>query len=172
MEMRSCFSRGCPLLATRCALLLGCCVSTRGLRQHSWRQESWRVILLSHISPVEAQAFDGGTSCAYELLHLMDFFRHRSFQIFCALFAFFVFTGDIVADAVYEASGACATECESSGCDTCPACVCPTHTGSAAASDGDAIFAHDLSTNDSVAITDIEPAFAAPQAIDHPPQLA
>lgn len=102
----------------------------------------------------------------------MDLFRHRSFRILCALFAFFVFTGDIIADAVYEASGACASECESSGCETCPACVCPTHSGSAAAPEGDAIFGHDLTTNDSVAIPDDETAFGAPPAIDHPPQLA
>ena len=102
----------------------------------------------------------------------MDFFRHRPFRILCALFAFFVFTGDIVADAVYEASGACATECESSGCDTCPACACPTHSGSAAAPEADAILEHDLATDDSVTTTDVDPASGAPPAIDHPPQLA
>ena len=102
----------------------------------------------------------------------MNFFRHRPFRILCALFAFFVFAGDIVADAAYEASGACASECESSGCETCPACVCPTHNGSAAAPEGDAIFGHDLTTNYSVATPDDETAFGAPPAIDHPPQLA
>jgi hypothetical protein len=119
----------------------------------------------------ELPSVDDGTWRANQLLHLMDLFRHSSFRVLCALFAFFVFTGDIVADAVYEASGACATECETSGCDTCPACVCPTHSGSAVASESDAVFGHDLTSNDSVPTTDDQPAFSAPPAIDHPPQL-
>jgi hypothetical protein len=115
---------------------------------------------------------DGGALRAYQLRYLMDILRHRSFRLLCALFAFFMFTGDIIADSFYEATRACAADCQSSGCDTCPACACPTHSGSAAAPEGDATFRHDLATNDSVLIADDRPELGAPPAIDHPPQLA
>lgn len=106
------------------------------------------------------------------VLTLMDLFRHRRFRILCALFAFFVFTGDIVADAVYEASGACASECESSGCETCPTCACPVHSGFVVSQDGPATFGHHLTTNDFVSASDDRTALGASPAIDHPPQLA
>jgi len=102
----------------------------------------------------------------------MNLLRHRSFRILCALFALFVFAGDIVADAAYEASGACASECDSSGCETCPTCVCPTHSGSAAAPEGEAIFGHNLIPNERIAISDDRPALGVSPAIDHPPQLS
>jgi len=102
----------------------------------------------------------------------MTFLRHGSFRTLFALFAFFLFAGDIVADGILEASGACATECQTSGCDSCPACACPTHSGSAVALDSERVTGPDLVTNDSVPTTDDQPAFSAPPAIDHPPQLA
>lgn len=101
----------------------------------------------------------------------MCFLRQSSNRILFALFAFFLFAGDIVADGVLEASGACAAECQTSGCDSCPACACPTHSGSAVAPDTEGVTGPDLSTNDSVPTTDDQPALSAPPAIDHPPQL-
>jgi hypothetical protein len=102
----------------------------------------------------------------------MDFLRHRSLRILCALFALFVFAGDLVADAAYEASGACASDCQSSGCDSCPDCACPVHTGFAVSQDGSALVGHNLVSNECVAISDDRPALGVSPAIDHPPQLS
>jgi hypothetical protein len=115
---------------------------------------------------------DGGMSCAYQWWHLMDFFRHCSFRILCALFAFFL-VSDIVADAIHDASGACATESQSSGHDSCPACACSIHTASAVAPDvAVARFAPSDSASESLLVTDDRPALGTSPAIDHPPQLS
>jgi hypothetical protein len=116
---------------------------------------------------------DGGTSCAYQWWHLMDLFQHRSFRILCALFAFFLFTGDIVADAIHDATGACVTGSETSGHDDCPACGCTIHNGCAVAPDAAvARLVPCESAGESFSVTDDRPAPGVPPAIDHPPQLA
>jgi len=102
----------------------------------------------------------------------MDLFRQPLFRVFCALFAFFVITGDIVADAIHEATGACATESQDSDCDTCPACSCTIHNGAAVAPDAAALLGPVSATAKSMTITDDRPALGAATAIDHPPQLA
>ena len=102
----------------------------------------------------------------------MDFFRHRSFRFLCALFAFLMFTGDIVADAIHDASGACVTESQDSGHDSCPACGCTVHNGTAAAPEAVALLAVPPEASESVPSEDDQPAIAAGPAIDHPPQLA
>jgi len=102
----------------------------------------------------------------------MDLFRHQSFRVLCALFAFFVITSDIVADAIHEATGACATESQDSGCDTCPACGCTIHSGEAVAPDAASLLGPVGATAVSMTTTDDRPALGATPAIDHPPQLA
>ena len=101
----------------------------------------------------------------------MDLLRHRSFRILCALFAFFVITGDIVADAIHDASGACATESQDGGHDSCPACGCTIHNGSAIAPDPVAVSVHGIGASIPMILTDDQPAIGAAPAIDHPPQL-
>lgn len=103
----------------------------------------------------------------------MDFFRHRSFRILGALFAFLL-VSDIVADAIHDASGVCATESQSSGGhDSCPSCACSIHTSSAVAPD-EAVtrFARGDSASESFSVTDDQLAPGEPPSIDHPPQLA
>ncbi len=102
----------------------------------------------------------------------MDLLRHRSFQLLCALFAFFVITGDIVADAIHDASGACATESPDRGHESCPACSCTIHNGSAIAPDAVAVSVHGIGISVPMTITDDHPPIGATPAIDHPPQLA
>lgn len=102
----------------------------------------------------------------------MDFLRLRSFRILCALFAFFVLSGDIVADAVHDASGACATESQDGGHDSCPACGCTIHNGSAMPPDAGVVSLHGIGISVSVPLTDDRPAIGAARAIDHPPQLS
>jgi len=130
--------------------------------------------LLSDSCPSKFQRqVDGGTPPAYQWWHRMNLFRHRSFRILCALFAFFVITGDIVADAIHDATGACETVSETSGHDECPACGCTIHSGSAAAPDATvARLVPGDSASESFSVTDDRPAPGAPPAIDHPPQLA
>ncbi|CAN5525761.1 hypothetical protein BH18VER1_BH18VER1_22710 [soil metagenome] len=101
----------------------------------------------------------------------MDLLRHRSFRILCALFAFFVITGDIVADAIHDASGSCATESQD-GHDSCPACGCTIHNGAAIAPDAVAVSLYDIGISVSMPLTDDQPAIGAAPAIDHPPQLS
>ena len=105
------------------------------------------------------------------VVHLMDFARHRSFRILCALLAFFVL-GDIVADGIHDASGLCVTESQDSGHDSCPACGCSIHTGSAMAHDATSFLASVADATGSISLTDDRPALVAAPAIDHPPQLA
>jgi hypothetical protein len=104
---------------------------------------------------------------------MMNLFRYRSFRILCALFAFFVITGDILADAIHDATGACETVSETSGHDDCPACGCTIHNGSAVAPDMTvARFAPGDLASESVLVSDDRPALGALPAIDHPPQLS
>lgn len=101
----------------------------------------------------------------------MKFFRHQSFQLLCAFFAFFVVTGDLVADSLHDASGECLTESQSGDHESCPACGCALHVGAALAGDAPvSLLPNEIATR----IVDRTPlAIASPAAeIDHPPQLA
>ena len=101
----------------------------------------------------------------------MDFSRHRSFRLLCALFAFFV-VGDIVADGLHDASGLCMTESQDAEHDSCPACGCSIHTGSALALEAMSCLPFASEASGRVATTDDRAALGAPPAIDHPPQLS
>jgi hypothetical protein len=101
----------------------------------------------------------------------MKFFPRQSFKVLCACFAFFVVAGDIVADSLHEASGACAADCQPSGHDPCPDCGCSIHGGSAVAPDTAAAFGPSVVTAVSIIIKDDQPAIGVAPAIEHPPQL-
>ena len=100
----------------------------------------------------------------------MNFFRHRSFRILGALFAFLI-VSDVVADAIHDGSGACATESQSSEHDSCPACGCSIHTGSAVAPDAVTVLIPSAQLTEFLSGTDDRTALGALPAIDHPPQL-
>lgn len=101
----------------------------------------------------------------------MKFFRHQSFQLFCAFFALFAVAGDLVADSLHDASGACVTESQSGDHASCPACGCSLHVGAALGFERAAAF---LPNEIATAVADLAPAWslAPPAEIDHPPQLA
>jgi hypothetical protein len=101
----------------------------------------------------------------------MAFLRSKLLPIVCALFAFFVIAGDLVADSIHNATRACVTESQTSGHDSCPACGCSIHTGSAVAPDAVAVLIPAAETTELMSATDDRPALGAPPAIDHPPQL-
>jgi len=100
----------------------------------------------------------------------MRFFRRDSFHLFAALFAFFVIGGDLVADGIHDASGACSAESQSGDHAACPACGCSLHVGAALASYGPLLWPPDAIA---VPVADRTPLriVAAPAKIDHPPQL-
>ncbi len=101
----------------------------------------------------------------------MTFFRRKFFHLLCAFFALFVVTGDLVADAVHDASGACVTESQSGNHASCPACGCALHVGAALGFDQVAAF---LPNEIATAVAEFSPrrSLAPPAEIDHPPQLA
>jgi hypothetical protein len=103
----------------------------------------------------------------------MSFSANKSLRMLCALLALFVITGDLIADAVHDASGACVTESQSGGCDSCPACIgCAIHSATALAD----FVALDVVPDDGTGALVPEEsdhwAVGLAAAIDHPPQLA
>lgn len=100
----------------------------------------------------------------------MKFFRHQSFQLLCAFFALFVITGDLVADSLHDATGACATESQSGDHASCPVCGCSLHVGAALGLEVPAVF---LPNEIATRIADRSQLRIAVSSaeIDHPPQL-
>lgn len=103
----------------------------------------------------------------------MDLLRHRSFRLVWLLLAFFL-VGDIVADGIHDASGACATESQQpSGHDECPACAqCTIHSGAALSAETVSFITPAAEASGRIVSMDDHAAPGAPPAIDHPPQLA
>lgn len=101
----------------------------------------------------------------------MKFFRKRSFQLLCALFALFVVGGDLVADSLHDATGACVTESQTGDHASCPVCGCSLHGGAALGADFPLLLQPDETVT---RIADRSPLGINPTAaeIDHPPQLA
>lgn len=101
----------------------------------------------------------------------MNFFPRKSFHLLCAVFAFFVIAGDLVADTMHDASGACASESQNGDHASCPACGCSLHAGAALGFDRAAAF---LPNEVATAIAELSPTWslAPPAEIDHPPQLS
>jgi len=94
------------------------------------------------------------------------------FRVLCALFAFFVITGDLVADAVHDATGACVTESQSGDHDSCPACAgCAVHTWAALVDEGAVAIAATDGAGASLPEENGYCVVGLPAAIDHPPQL-
>jgi hypothetical protein len=103
----------------------------------------------------------------------MAFIHSKSLRIVCALFALLVITGDLVADAVHEATGACATESQTGNCDSCPACAgCAIHAAAALAVDSSGVIIPATGPGKCVSETIAQYAIGLPRAIDHPPQLS
>ena len=105
----------------------------------------------------------------------MPSFRNKALLMLTALFALFIFAGDLAADELCKVTGACCTsETQESGNDhDCPACMCAVQSGS--------VVRMEALTFVPVSYAEVELAFpaeigAAPDgvraAIDHPPQLA
>ncbi|MBA3883883.1 MAG: hypothetical protein H0X73_14545 [Chthoniobacterales bacterium] len=80
-------------------------------------------------------------------------------------------SGDIVADKIHDTSGACAAESQDGGHDSCHACGCTIHNGSAMPPDAVAVSLHGIGISVSMPLTDDQPAIGVAPAIDHPPQL-
>jgi hypothetical protein len=102
----------------------------------------------------------------------MAFFSSRSSRILCALFALFVVTSDLIGDAVHDATGACVTESQSGGCDSCPACSsCAIHTATALVDSAAIVIIADDGAGVPVPEESDQWAVGLAAAIDHPPQL-
>jgi hypothetical protein len=104
----------------------------------------------------------------------MGFFSNKWFYTLCALIAFFLFAGDLVADAVHDATGGCVTESQSGGGhDSCPTCAdCAIHMATALV---DSVAIDILADDGAGAPVPEERAqwvVGLAAAIDHPPQLA
>lgn len=105
----------------------------------------------------------------------MGFFSSRSTRIMCAIFALLVVTvtGDLVADAVHHATGACVTESQTSGADSCPACAgCAIHTAAALMDAAALVILADEGAGASLPEENQQWGLGLAAAIDHPPQLA
>jgi hypothetical protein len=103
----------------------------------------------------------------------MEFFSSRSSRILCAFFALFVITGDLVADAVHDATGACVTEAQNGGHDSCPACSgCAIHTATALMDAAAIIIVADDGAGAPLPQENDKRVIGLAAAIDHPPQLA
>jgi hypothetical protein len=103
----------------------------------------------------------------------MSFSTHASLRLVFALFALFVVSGDLIADAVHEATDACVTESQGGGCDSCPACAdCAIHTATALVDSAAIVIIADDGAGVPVLEERNQGAVALAAAIDHPPQLA
>lgn len=105
----------------------------------------------------------------------MPSFRNKALLMLTALFALFIFTGDLAADELCKVTGACSTSetQESRNDHGCPACACAVQSGTVVRVEA-LTFVPDC-------YAEVELAFpsesgVAPDgvraAIDHPPQLA
>ena len=101
----------------------------------------------------------------------MTFFRRQFFHLLCAFFALFVVAGDLVADSVHDASGACVSESQEGDHASCPACGCSLHTGAALLLERP-IFFSPANRVTLLADAAAQKAVGSPTEIDHPPQLA
>lgn len=102
----------------------------------------------------------------------MSLFNFKSVRVLCASFAFFVVTGDLIADVVHDATDACIAESQG-GCDSCPACSgCAFHTATALAQSSTIVIGPGDGPIDFVRENIPNCVVGLPAAIDHPPQLA
>jgi hypothetical protein len=103
----------------------------------------------------------------------MGLFSNKWFYTLCALFAFFLFSGDLVADAVHDLTGGCITESQSGGHDSCPTCAdCSIHTGTALVDSAAIVMVAENGAGGTVPEERDQRAVGLPAAIDHPPELA
>jgi hypothetical protein len=103
----------------------------------------------------------------------MAFLHSKPSRIACALFALFVISADLMADAMHDATDACMTESQSGGCDSCPACSgCAIHTATALMDSAVIVIVADEGAGAPVPEESDQWAVGLASAIDHPPQLA
>lgn len=103
----------------------------------------------------------------------MKIWRTKKFQLFVALFAFSVFGGHLVADAIADATHGCASESsQNSGSpDDCAVCLTCSHGGALLAVDSPADRLAVAVVCDRIVPTDERALDGPPTRIDHPPQL-
>jgi hypothetical protein len=98
----------------------------------------------------------------------MAHFRTKFVKLIAAL-CFFVFTGDLIADALCDLGCECVAEASHDGA---PCCACAVHTGAALNSGALPLVAMCLTATGAAPVTEDSPPAGPPVAIDHPPQLS
>jgi hypothetical protein len=101
----------------------------------------------------------------------MNFSARKFLRLLCVSFALLVVTGDLIADAVHNASSSCVTESQSGEHDSCPDCGCTLHTGNALAIVSVPAIIPDNGNGAAVPEMVQRCSIGSPLAIDHPPQL-
>jgi hypothetical protein len=103
----------------------------------------------------------------------MKIWRTKRFQLLAALFAFAVFGGYLVADAIADATHGCASESsQSSGSgDDCAVCLTCSHGGALLVFESPADPVAQPIECDRIASVDERAPDGPPARIDHPPQL-
>src|SRR3954471_7936980 len=104
----------------------------------------------------------------------MKMWRTKRFQLLAALFAFAVFGGYLVADAIADATHGCASESSQSsgGGDDCAVCLTCSHGGALLVFDSPAASLAQPIECDRIVLTDEHAPDGLPTRIDHPPQLS
>ena len=103
----------------------------------------------------------------------MKLFRAPRLILLTGLLSLFVFSGDIVADAVADMRGhACEQTSQTSKQSPCTVCHCSVHSGAVLFAAGEPLSALKLSPIDFSLFDTHQPVSALPVAIDHPPQLS
>ena len=100
-------------------------------------------------------------------------FRQRAFTLVTALFAFFVFSGDLAADALADIWG---EHCEKSSQDSpekgpCSHCSCAAHNGAMAIAESLVSVSKQAQPREFLPATHVAVPPRLPTPIDHPPQL-
>jgi hypothetical protein len=103
----------------------------------------------------------------------MEFFRLPRLILLTGLLSLFVFSGDIVADAVADMRGhPCEQTSQTSKQSPCTVCDCVVHCGAVLLTAAEPFLALKLSPIDFSLFDALQPVSALPVAIDHPPQLS
>jgi hypothetical protein len=103
----------------------------------------------------------------------MKAFRVQRLLLLTALLSLFVFTGDIVVDAVADMQGhPCEQTSQTSKQSPCTVCDCVVHCGAVLFAAAEPLSALKLSPIDFSLLDTHQPVSALPVAIDHPPQLS
>lgn len=103
----------------------------------------------------------------------MRLFHRQTFQFFAALLALFVFTGDLVADAISDATGLTVSQSsQQAGDDDSPCTACAVHCGAVTVFEPRLVLVPALRELLTLVICEEEGTPGVPAEIDLPPQLA